>query len=117
MTAITSSSEAPSTPTLVLGTLAKGTRLVVGTSRGECRLVVLCPKENLVMVWGNDPRLTGIIARLDRSVYGGGKKRAYRRGCLSYNMQMELKFKNHTLLCPPTTSLRVEGDGWFYDVF
>ena len=69
------------------------------------------------MVWGYDPRLTGIIARLDRSIYGGGRKRAFRRGCVSYNMQMELIFKNHTLLCPPTTSLRVEGDDWFYDVF
>ncbi len=89
----------------------------MGTSRGEVKLVVLCPDKNLVMVWGFDPRLTGITAILGRSVYGGTEKRACRSGAVWYNMQMELQFKNHKLLCPPTTSLWVEGDGWFYDVF
>ena len=97
---------------LILSTLPRGTRLVVGTSRGECRLVVLCPDKNLVMVWGYDPRLTGIVARLERSVYANSSHLG-----LSYNTQMELKFKNHVLLCPPTVSLRVEGAGWFYDIF
>jgi hypothetical protein len=117
MTTATSPLEVASKSTVSLASLKRGTRLIVGTSRGECQIVVLCPEENLVMVWGYDPRLTGIIARIDRSVYGGGKRRAFRRGCISFNMQMELRFKNHTLLCPPTVSLRVEGDGWFYDVF
>lgn len=99
--------------------LKEGDRLLVKTSREAYELTVLDPGDRLVMVRGSDPRLTGIVARLVASIYGSEKseKRAWRSGWIGFNMRMQLKFQNHLLTCSPAVSLRVEGDGWYYDVF
>lgn len=82
-------------------------------------LRLLDREDLLVLVKSTDPRLSGIVGRLILSEYGPerSEKRVWRPGWIGFNMRMKLQFKNHLLRCSPTVSLRIEGDGWFYEVF
>ena len=99
--------------------MTTGTILTVQTTLATYHLRVTDPAKGLVEVNGADHRMNGILACLVCSFYGPhhSRRRIQRPNWVGYNMRMQLRFKNFLLVCDPTVSLRVEGDGWHYDVF
>lgn len=93
--------------------------LTVQTTLGTYHLRVIDPTKRLVEVNGTDHRMNGAVACLVCSFYGPERhsRRIQRAGWISFNMRMQLRFKNFLLACDPTVALRVEGDGWHYDLF
>ncbi len=94
--------------------------LIVGTTRETYHIRVVTPEQALVEVRGSDPRLTsGVVGRLERSIYGDAKshRRAFRQRWIGFNTRMQIQFANCLKTFDPTISLRIEGRGWYYDLF
>lgn len=93
--------------------------MTVETTLATYMLRVVDAQKGLVEVNGTDHRMNGAVACLVCSFYGPEKsrRRISRPGWIGFNMRMQLRFKNFLLACDPTVALRVEGEGWHYDVF
>jgi hypothetical protein len=102
-----------------LANLKPGVVLTVQATRGTYLLKVVDPTKALVEVNGTDHRMNGVVACLVCSFYGPerSRHRIRRPGWIGHNMRMQLRFKNFLLACDPTVALRVQGEGWHYEVF
>jgi hypothetical protein len=104
-------------PHINLTKMQVGTKVVVETTQGVYELVVENPRHAVVSITGSDPRLhRPLYCQVKRSIYDsrGQITLEYR---IAKSLRMELKFLHGPFICSPTLSARVQGRGWYYDVF
>lgn len=98
--------------------LRAGTKVLVETTQHIYALRFVDPiDQQIVEVQSTDNRIQGTkIGQFVRSSYDRDGKVSI-EGWISKSMRMQILFQNGTLLCTPTLSARLEGEGWSYNVF
>lgn len=109
--------EIRSQPGIDVSRLAKGTRLLIETTQYLYEFVVVDTVNRLVEIQGSDPRFKNpVIGQFLRSNYDMPGL-VFLENWIGKSLRMQVRFRDSAISFPCAVSVRIEGDGYHFDVF